>query len=169
MKPLSPEDLDRLQRDAFGYFAKNTNPETGLVADCTRPGSPSSIAACGLALAAYPVAVERGYATRDSAAQSAARMLGFFAQGEQGEGEGAIGNRGFFYHFLDMASGRRVWNCEVSTIDSAYVFAGALAAARYFAGDDRVERAIRELADAVYRRADWEWARDARAAAVRDP
>jgi len=160
MKPLSPEDLDRLERDAFGYFARNTNPDTGLVADCTRPGSPSSIAACGLALSAYPIGVERGYVSRGEAAATLARMLAFFAQGEQGEGDGAVGNGGFFYHFLDMVTGRRVWNCEVSTIDSSYVFAGALAAAEYFDGSDRAERSIRELADAIYRRADWEWARN---------
>jgi len=160
MKPLSPEDLDRLERDAFGYFARNTNPDTGLVADCTRPGSPSSIAACGLALSAYPIGVERGYVSRGEAAATLARMLAFFAHGEQGEGDGAVGNGGFFYHFLDMVTGRRVWNCEVSTIDSSYVFAGALAAAEYFDGSDRAERSIRELADAIYRRADWEWARN---------
>jgi len=160
VKNLSPEDLDRLERDAFGYFAKHAHPETGLVADCTRPGAPASIAACGLALSAYPIAVERGYVSRAAAAAIAARMLSFFADGEQGEGEGAIGNRGFFYHFLDMETGRRVWSCEVSTIDTSYVFAGALAASAYFDGTGRVERSIRELADAIYRRADWEWARN---------
>ena len=160
MKRISPGELDRLQRDAFEYFSRNTHPETGLVADCTRPGSPSSIAACGLALSAGPIAVERGYVARTAAAERAARMLAFFANGAQGEGSDAIGNAGFFYHFLDMASGRRVWGCEVSTIDSAYVFAGALAAARYFDGAGATERAIRDFADAIYRRADWEWARN---------
>ena len=160
MKPLSPEDLDRLQRDAFGYFARNTHPATGLVADCTRPGAPSSIAACGLALTAHPIAVERGYMGRAEAAGHVARTLAFFAEGTQGEGADAIGKGGFFYHFLDMESGRRVWGCEVSTIDSAYVFAGALAAAVYFDGSAPVERRIRDLADAIYRRADWGWARN---------
>ena len=163
MKPLRPEDLDQLERDSFEYFIQNTDARTGLVADCTRPGAPSSIAACGLALSAYPIGVERGYATRDEAVDRVLAMLRFFGRGAQGEGADAIGNRGFFYHFLDLATGRRVWECEVSTIDSAYVFAGALSAAGYFDRDAPAEREIRQLADAIYRRADWTWAQNGRA------
>ena len=57
-----------------------------------------------------------------------------------------------------MASGKRVWTCELSTIDSALLLAGMLTAAEYFAGESADEREIRELADALYRRADWNWA-----------
>jgi hypothetical protein len=163
MKPLSQEDLDHLQRDSFEYFAKNTNESNGLVSDCTRPGAPSSIAACGLALAAYPIAVERGFIERGAAVERVRTMLNFFWEGEQGDGAGAIGKNGFFYHFLDMQQGRRVWSCEVSTIDSAYVFAGALSAAIYFGGGDPIERQIRDSADGIFRRADWEWAQNGEA------
>ncbi len=159
MRPLSAGDLDRLQRDAFGYFIKNTNLENGLVADCTRPGAPASIAACGLALSAYPIAVERGFIGRRAAANRVRAMLAFFWGGSDGE-ESPERRGGFFYHFLDMATGKRVWECEVSTIDSAYVFAGALSAAMYFDDGARIERNIRDLADAIYRRADWNWAQN---------
>jgi hypothetical protein len=50
-----------------------------------------------------------------------------------------------------------VWESELSSVDSAILFAGALAAAGYFDGPSEDERAIRELADALYRRADWRW------------
>ncbi|MGD0946925.1 MAG: hypothetical protein ABSA52_05800, partial [Candidatus Binatia bacterium] len=59
--------LEALQRDAFGYFQHETNPANGLVIDKTREGWPASIAAVGLALAAYPVGVEHGFLTRDEA------------------------------------------------------------------------------------------------------
>ena len=42
------------------------------------------------------------------------------------------GYKGFYYHFLDMVSGKRVWTCELSTIDSALLLAGMLTAAEYF-------------------------------------
>ena len=61
--------LERLQRNAFEYFARNTNPRNGLVADTTREGSPSSIAVVGFALSAYPVGVERGWMTRADAVE----------------------------------------------------------------------------------------------------
>lgn len=158
VKPLSADALDRLERDSFEYFARNTNARTGLVADCTRPGSPASIAACGLALSALPIAAERGYVSRRTAAERARRMLRFFAEGKQGDGPDTIGDHGFFYHFLDLESGARVWSCEISTIDSSYVFAGALSAAEYFDAPAAAERDVRQLADAIYRRADWSWA-----------
>ena len=70
--PASTADnalLERVQRNAFEYFARNTNPRNGLVADTTREGSPSSIAVVGFALSAYPVGVERGWTTRADAVE----------------------------------------------------------------------------------------------------
>ena len=58
---LSPEFLDALQREAFGYFVHEANPLNGLIADKTQPGSPASIAAVGFALSCYPIGVERGF------------------------------------------------------------------------------------------------------------
>jgi hypothetical protein len=59
-----------------------------------------------------------------------------------------------------MQSGRRVWNCELSTVDSAFLVAGALTAAAYFDRDSEAEHEIRTLADELYRRADWQWAQN---------
>src|SRR5690349_23427157 len=59
-----------------------------------------------------------------------------------------------------MKSGRRTWDCELSTIDSTFLIIGALTAAEYFNRDNTDEREIRTLADAIYRRADWHWARN---------
>ena len=58
------------------------------------------------------------------------------------------------------ATGRRVWKCELSTIDSAILFAGALTAAMYFDRDTPDEREIRQYADFLYRRADRQWAQN---------
>ena len=157
---LSDADLEKLQLDSFQYFLDSTNPRNGLVADSTREGSPSSIAAVGLGLTAYPVAVERGFLSRRDAVERVGSTLRFFWEAGQSESRDATGNRGFFYHFLDMTSGKRVWDCEISTIDSAYLFAGALTAAEYFQGADEGERRIRELARAIHARADWDWARN---------
>src|SRR6185312_3975218 len=73
----------------------------------------------------------------------------------------ATGYRGFYYHFLDMQTGKRAWQCELSTVDSAFLFAGMLTAAAYFRADTPEQREIRELADLLYRRADWAWAQAA--------
>ena len=66
--------------------------------------------------------------------------------------------RGFYYHFLDMATGERFERVELSTIDSALLAAGALACQSYFDRDDPVEASIRADADTLYRRMEWDWA-----------
>ena len=157
---LDDEDLARLERDTFKYFASEINPENGLFPDSTRTGAPSSIAVSGFALTVYPIAVERGYMTRAEAIKRALLTLRFFHDGPQGTGPEAIGYRGFYYHFLDMKTGRRVWNSEISTIDTTYVLAGALAVAMYFDSDARAEVEIRKLAETLYSRADWHWAQN---------
>jgi len=160
MKKLSDERdqlLSALQADAFNYFVHEVNPDNGLVVDCTKPGWPSSIAAVGMALSAYPVGVERGFITREEAIQRTLRKLHFFADSEQSTSPNATGYKGFYYHFLDMHTGRRAWECELSTVDSTFLFAGMLLAAAYFDRDSENENEIRRLADELYRRADWNW------------
>ena len=151
--------LDRFQRAAFGYFLDHANPGNGLVADTSRPGAPCSIAVVGFALSCYPVGVERGWMPREDAAARALAALRFFSDSAQGEQPEATGYRGLYYHFLDMKTGVRVWQCELSLIDTALLLAGALTAQAYFTADTPDEREIRARADAIYRRADWQWAR----------
>lgn len=152
--------LDKLQRDTFGYFLKETNPENGLVPDSTKKSAPCSITAVGFALASYTVAAERGFMKRAEAAKRALTTLRFFWNSRQGEEPDATGYKGFFYHFLDMKTGRRAGGCELSTIDTTFLLAGALATAAYFDRRSSSEREIRALADSLYARADWQWAQN---------
>ena len=153
-------ELEALQRETFGYFLHETNPANGLVLDKTAVDWPASIAATGLALACYPVGVERGFISRAAAVARARATLRFFWSSPQGPEPDATGYKGFYYHFLDMQTGRRAWLCELSTVDSAFLLAGALTAGLYFDGANAEENEIRALADALYRRADWSWARN---------
>jgi hypothetical protein len=157
---FSDEKLEALQRLTFDYFLKETNPENGLVPDSTRQGAPCSITAAGFALSAYPVGVERGFVTRNDAVKRTLTSLRFFWNSSHGPEPDATGYKGFYYHFLDMKTGRRTWDCELSTIDSTFLIAGALTAAEYFNRDTEGESEIRTLADDIYARADWNWAQN---------
>jgi len=150
--------LSTIQQEAFQYFWREVNPENGLIADSTKPNSPASIAAVGFALTVYPVAVERGWITRSEAIACTRATLRFFWESPQGRDPDATGYKGFYYHFLDMQTGRRAWQCELSTIDTTLLIAGALTAAAYFDCDDSVEEEIRTLAEELYQRIDWQWA-----------
>lgn len=161
MEQTSNEEmLQQLQKDTFEYFRHEINPENGLIADCTSEGTVASIAAVGLALSAYPVAVERGFMTRASAVEKVLTTLRFFWNSPHGPTPEAVGHKGFYYHFLDMESGQRAWGSELSTVDTALLLAGILTAGIYFDGDAAEEREIRNLADALYRRTDWQWAQN---------
>ncbi len=98
--PIGAAELEKLQRETFSYFLKEANPSNGLIADKTQPGAPSSIAAVGLALSAYPVGVTRGFMSRAEAVQRTLTTLRFFDASPQGTETDATGYKGFYYHFL---------------------------------------------------------------------
>lgn len=152
------EMLEGLRRATFEFFRNEVNPQTGLVADKTQPGSPSSIAAVGMALSVYVVAIERGLLSRAEAVARILTLLRFFHSSHQGSEPDATGYKGFYYHFLDMRTGRRAEQCELSTADTAILMAGVLTAAAFFTGKCDEEGEIRQLAESLYRRVDWKWA-----------
>ena len=157
---LNDESLiDELQRGAFSYLTEYVNPENGLVADTSRQDSPCSIAVVGFALSCYPIAVENGWMTRSEAVARTLATLRFFAQSEQGEQPDSTGYKGFYYHFLDMKTGRRVWQCELSLIDTALLIAGVLTVGCYFEGIGE-EAEIRRLSAGLFDRVDWRWAQN---------
>ncbi|HEY3476350.1 MAG TPA: glucoamylase family protein [Anaerolineales bacterium] len=154
------EILDEMQRGAFKYFEDKTNSQTGLVLDSTWKDSPSSIAAVGFGLAVLPVSVERGWISREDAVERIVVTLRFFADSHQGPEPDATGYQGFYYHFLDPVNGQRSWSSELSTIDTSLLISGVLVARQYFERDEAGDREIRDLADQLYRRVDWNWAQD---------
>ena len=154
------DELEILQRESFSYFVHEANPANGLVIDKTAPDWPASIAATGFALAAYPVGVERGFMSRAAARERTLTTLRFFWNSPHGPEPNATGYQGFYYHFLDMQTGRRAWQCELSTVDTSLLLAGMLTTGRYFDADTADEHEIRTLANALYRRTNWPWAQN---------
>ncbi|HXU46114.1 MAG TPA: glucoamylase family protein [Thermoanaerobaculia bacterium] len=150
--------LDEIEERTFRFFWDLADRNTRLIPDRYPSPSFSSIAAVGFGLTAYPIGAERGWVTRAQAAERTLATLRFLLRAPQGpEARGVAGYRGFFYHFLDMPTGRRFETVELSTIDSSLLFAGALFSQGYFDRPDPTERAIRRAAEALYLRADWRW------------
>ena len=137
------------------FFWEQADPGTGIVRDRSRTdGSPvegrarniGSIAAVGFGLSGLCIAAERAWVPREQAVERARNTLRFFAERQTEE-------RGWFYHFIDLRTGAREWNSELSSIDTALLLAGVLTAKRCFPGDPVIAR----LADAIYRRVDFQW------------
>jgi hypothetical protein len=142
--------LTEVQRRAFRFFWEQADPRTGLVKDRANNSKPdsyevASIAAVGYGLAALPVAVSRKWVSRKAAEQRAEWTLRF--QMEQ-----MAHQHGWLYHFIHWQTGERMWNCEISTIDTGLLVLGALACGQFFAKSE-----VQRLANALYDRLDWQW------------
>ena len=151
-----PAFYGEIEKRTFQWFWDTANPKNGLVPDRWPTPSFSSIAAVGYALGAYAIGVERGWCSRADARERTLTTLRFFWNAPQGpDRTGTAGYKGFFYHFLDMETGLRFRNVELSSVDTTILLMGSLFAGQYFGGDDPGEREIRDLSQKIYARADW--------------
>ena len=158
-KPELPPLFRDIERRTFQFFWDTTNEVNGLTPD-RYPSRPfSSIASVGYALTAYPIGIENNWVSRNQAVDRTLLTLKFFRdmpQGPQATGKGAY--KGFYYHFLDMQKGERYnsW-VELSSVDTSLLMMGVLFAQSYYDRDEQREKEIREIAEELYRRVDWNW------------
>lgn len=153
--------LDYVQRQTFNYFWLTQDTVTGLVPDRASNPDICSIAAVGFGLSSINVAVTRGWITRAEGAARVRTTLEFLRALPQGEAvSGVAGYRGWFYHFLDLRTGLRAWNSELSTIDTALLLLGVHDCGLFFdAADNADEAAIRQAAATLLQRVDWAFMR----------
>jgi len=148
--PVSIEEIIEFEmRGAFDFFWEQANTRTGspgygLIRD-RYPGSEgiSSIAAVGFGLTAYPIGVEKGYITFDQGYERARGTLDTLRKMDR--------VHGFYYHFVHMDTGKRAWQSEVSSIDTAILLMGVLTAGQYFGGE------VQEMAEEIYAGVEWPW------------
>jgi hypothetical protein len=153
--PFSAEDdqlLDELERLTCCYFFEQANPETGLVKDrcnarkaATDNGIVASIAATGFGLTALCIGDMRGYISRSEARDRVLTTLRFLH-------DKLPNHRGFFYHFANINTGERVWDSEISSIDTAILMCGILTCRTHFRDTD-----ITLLAHSISNRVEWTW------------
>ena len=172
---LSSEDdafLDRLERASILFFWEQADPQTGQIRDRAvvngvnedRPGFDytfdeikknnniksftivSSIASTGFGLTALIIAHKRGYIDKAAIETRIHNTLDFILNHLDG-------THGFYYHFVDMKTGKRFWDCELSSIDTALLMNGVISVREYFKNDAH----LRDMAQAIYDRADYRW------------
>jgi hypothetical protein len=160
LAPAADEFLEDLSRRSFAYFWDHQSLRTGLVLDRARTDGTddtsfgkkgASIAATGFGLTALSIAAERGWVSTADARARIRTTLRFFA-------EHAFQEHGWFYHFMNPDTGERWQQCEVSSIDTGWLLAGALAARQKFAEDSEIVR----LGTGIYERVDFPWMRKGR-------
>jgi hypothetical protein len=147
-RPRRRRVLDSLERRTFLFFWERSDSATGLTPDRWPTKSFCSVGAVGFALTAYPIGAERGWVTREQAAHRVLNTLRFFWTARQDTAaSGTTGYHGFFYHFIDPATGVRFERVELSSMDTALLLAGALFCQSYFDRANATESDVRALAD----------------------
>jgi hypothetical protein len=163
VQPALPAAFVQIEQDTFNYFWNTTNASNGLAPDhystANGPSPYASIAATGFALSAYPIGVQNGWVTHAQAAQRVLTTLNFLYNAPQGSSaSGDSGYEGFFYHFLDLNTGARYGTTTgLSSVDNALLMAGVLFDAGYFNDGSSTDNQIQTLANALFRRVNWQW------------
>ncbi len=143
--------LDDIERRAFQFFWDQAHPGTGLIKDRTHAHDSdtyygASIAAVGFGLTALCIGDSRGYEAANQIRTRVRTTLSTLLNI-------AEKHEGFFYHFLNWATGQRVWRSELSSIDTAILICGVLTARQYFSND----RPIVDMATQIYNNVNWPW------------
>jgi hypothetical protein len=151
--PLLQEDdqlLEEIERASFQFFWDQAHPITGLVKDRSAvrgsdAGVVASIAATGFGLTALCIGHKRKYASQSSITLRVVETLEFLWKKMPT-------HRGFFYHWANNATGERIWDSEVSSIDTAILLCGVITCREYFH-----HPGITNLANVILDRVDWTW------------
>lgn len=145
--------LEEITKAAFQFFREQADATTGQIKDRAfaaggndnRPVS--SIASTGFGLTALCIGDQRGYQPHAAIVSRVQTTLSFLANTMQPQGM-----NGFFYHFVDMTTGARAFNSEVSSIDTAILLCGVLTCRQYFA-----DATIQSLATQIYSNVNFNW------------
>lgn len=138
--------LDSVQHGCFLFFWHAVSERTGMVVDRTSD-TIVSVAGVGFQLSALPIGVERGWVTKQEAADRAELILSSLEKNPRNRRDG------LFYHYLDPDTAgphRGSHEHVISTIDSALLIAGMITAGEYF-GDEVKKIADRLVADVKWR------------------
>jgi len=150
---LSQEEdalLDELEKANYLYFWEQAHPATGLIKDrcntrATDTGIVASIAGTGFGLTALCIAQQRGWVSLSDSRERVLTVLRFLWKKMPT-------HRGFFFHWANIITGERIWDAEVSSVDTAILLCGVLACRQHFR---HVE--INRLASDIFNRVDWTW------------
>jgi len=149
--PADEQLLEDMEKANFQYFWEAAGAQTGLIKDRSNVTQSdtsvvASIAATGFGLTALCIGQKRGYVSQRDARDRVLLTLRFLWKKMPT-------HRGYFYHFADLNTGERMWDSEISSVDTAILLCGVLTCRRYF--EEHSE--ISYLAYEIFNRVDWTW------------
>lgn len=150
---FTPEEdslLNDLEHANFLFFWEQGNQLTGLVKDRANVrradhSTLASIAATGFGLTALCIGQKRGFVSYGDARDRVASTLRSLANWQPN-------HRGFFYHWVNINTGERLLNSEVSSVDTAILLCGVLTCRAHFHDEE-----IKRFATQIFDRVEWTW------------
>jgi exo beta-1,2-glucooligosaccharide sophorohydrolase (non-reducing end) len=151
------ELLTMVQEGCFRYYWEGAHPNSGMALEIT-PGDQNLVAvgASGFGVMALLVGADRGFVTRELAAQRLLTITRFLA--------GADRFHGVWPHFLDGRTGKVIpyfgrYDDGGDLVETAFLMQGLLTARSFFDRETASEREIRERITALWQGVEWDWYR----------
>ncbi len=150
------EFLDSMQKAFFRYFWDFGHPVSGLAREGFRhPRATTTTGGTGFGMITLMVAAERGFITREQAAERLLTMVTFLE-------EKAERYHGLWAHHLRGDTGETIAFAGKEDnggdiVESALLMQGMLTIREYFANDNPVENELRERITGLWREAEWSW------------
>ena len=152
-EPMSDEELMTLvQRQTFKYFWDYGHPVSGLARERLGSGDTVTSGGSGFGIMTLPVAVERGFVTREQAAGRLRTILDFLLHKAQRF-------HGVYSHWLNGSTGTAIAFSQkdngADLVETAFLVQGLLAVQQYF--DAPGEEDIRSSIESIWRDVEWDW------------
>ena len=152
---IPTEDLLTLvQERTFKYFWDHAHPVSGLARERLNSGNTVTSGGSGFGVMTIPVAIERGFITRNEGAQRMLTIAAFLD-------EKAEKFHGAFSHWLDGETGKAIAFSEkdngADLVETALLVQGLLAVQQYFDLDNQTESAIRQKIQTIWETVEWDW------------
>ena len=148
------ELLTLVQEKTFGYFWEHAHPVSGLSRERLNSGNTVTTGGSGFGVMTIPVAVERGFITREEGAQRMLTIATFLD-------EKAEKFHGAFSHWLDGETGKAIAfstkDNGADLVETALLVQGLLAVQQYFNQDNQTESAIRQKITSIWEAVEWDW------------
>lgn len=155
-KLTDQELLEKVQQQTFKYFWDFAAPNSGLALERSQADAYGgqgrnivAIGGSGFGLAAFPVAVERGWISRSDAVARLEKILDFL--------EEVPTYHGAFSHWYldDVAQTRPFGNMDDGgdLVETAFLMQGLLINRQYFSEETNIKERITQLWEAV----EWDW------------
>lgn len=160
-KPQDPEISDdelvkMVQERTFKYFWDYAHPTSGLARERTGSGNTVTTGGSGFGLMGFPVAVERGFVTRDEALERSEKIVGFLKNR-------AERFHGAYSHWLNGQTGKVIpfgtKDNGADLVETAFLIQGLLTLQTYFDGANDREQALRDDIQSIWEGVDWDWFR----------